>query len=559
MSVPATLDLREHARLAIRHMTANHDYQTGYPYFYVNVHASPPSATHDAWDLIDQLSRYIDSLILAREMTGDSHGADVEARYRRLLIQNLNPEDGLAYRPETPWSLPEAGMFDQSRALNALVTWWMKERGEELRGHIDRMVQGLWQIAVHVVKRRPGYAFCYHPYAGRFPDGWNPATVGETCCYSGGSLILPLVKYAEVSGDERALELGRRFVNYVVRESRVFRPDGSFWPDSMLPEHPHFHSRTLTMAGILRYALLVGDAELIAWVQRAFDWAMTTSGSFAWFPEGVGTEAFYTTKHSETCCITDMLHVALKLAEAGYSEYWTHAERFVRNHLIESQWTKEEWLPLPGREPPEDDAAHSFRDMGQRIMGGFAGRTRPNEFAADGFMMGCCCGAGPRALFLAWQQILTRRPDGLSVNLHLNRFSGEADVLSYLPHEGRVVVRMHSEGPLSLRVSRAVSDDGITVERNGQPAVYSRRGAFIRLEQVAPDDQITLRFPLRAEERAEPLLDWQLQLKWRGDTVVAMSPGGRRLPLYQRSHLDTDTCPERAFDPTERRDPGIEW
>lgn len=558
MQVPATLDLTDHARLAIRHMVGNHDYQTGYPYFYIHL-SDNPSASHNGWDLIDVLSRYIDSLILAREMTGDDHGMEIEENHRRLLIQNLNPEDGLAYRPETPWSLYEAEMFDQTRALNGLVTWYMQDKSPPLKAHIDRMVNGLWQSAIHIVKRRAGCAYCYFPYASRFPDGWNPATPGEPCCYNGGGMILPLVKYVEVSGDERALELARRFLHYIVDESHIFRPDGSFWPDEMHLAAGHFHTRSLSMAGVLRYALLVQDAELIAWVKRAFDWAMTTSGSFGWFPEGVGTEAYYTTKHSETCNITDMVHLALKLAEAGHEEYWTHAERFVRNHLLESQWTKEEWLPHPSGPSREDSPTQSFQNMEARIMGGYAGRTLPNAFTADGVMMGCCCGAGPRALFLAWDHILTRKPDGLYVNLHLNRFSRDADVLSYQPHVGRLDVRMHTEGPLSVRAPGSPAAEAVTVERNGAPIPYSWQGTYIRVDKAAPGDTITVSFPLAIEERTEDLLDWSLKLKWRGDTVVSMIPEGHHRRLYQRADQDTDICPQREMAASERRDSTIHW
>src|SRR5207302_1272567 len=153
MLVPDTLDLRDRARLGIGHMVANHDHQTGYPYFYINVTSDTPVATHNAWDTIDVTSRYVDSLILAREMTGDTRGRDVEERYRRLLVGNINPRDGLAYRPQLPWCLREAEMFDQSRALNGLVTWYLKERSPEVRQRIDRMVDGLWSIAIHIARR----------------------------------------------------------------------------------------------------------------------------------------------------------------------------------------------------------------------------------------------------------------------------------------------------------------------------------------------------------------------------------------------------------------------
>lgn len=556
---PNTLNLLDHARLAIRHMTANYDHRMGYPYFYINVLAEKPVATHNAWDLIDVTSRYIDSLILTREMTGDRHGMEVEEQFRRLLLENIHPIDGLAYRPETPWSVREAEMFDQSRALTALVTWYMKDGTQNLRRYIDRMVEGLWNSAIHIVLRRAGYAYCYYPYAARFEDGWNPATPGEPCCYSGGALILPLVKYAEISGSERALELGRRFLRYIVDESHIFRRDGSFWPEEMHLAAGHFHTRSLSMAGILRYALLVGDEELVQWVKRAFDWAMTTSSSFGWFPEGVGTEDFYTTKHSETCNITDMIHIAIKLAESGYPEYWDHTERFVRNHLIESQWYRPEWMQFPTDSLPEDTEMTSYQWMSERIPGGFAGRTLPNEFTADGVLMGCCCGAGPRALFLAWDHILRRRENGLYVNLLLNRFSREADVLSYLPHQGRVDVVMHSQGPLYVHIPGWVNREALTVEQNGIPIHFLTEKGFACVEKAEPGDRISVLFPLQEEITQEKLLHWTLQVKWRGNTVCAISPEGKRFPLYLRNDLDTHTYGEEEVDLSHRRDPSVRW
>jgi hypothetical protein len=231
----------------------------------------------------------------------------------------------------------------------------------------------------------------------------------------------------------------------------------------------------------------------------------------------------------------------------------------VRNHLLESQWSREDWLKHPSGDVPEDDAMTTRRHMDERIMGGYAGRTLPHEFVADGVMMGCCCGAGPRALFLAWEHILTRKPDGLYVNLHLNRFSREADILSYLPHAGRLDVHLHSEGPLHIRVPEAGDGGTMTVERNGAAARYTRSGGYIHVDEVTPGDRVSLRFPLKIETRNERLYDWPLDIKWRGDTVVHLGPEGRRLPLYQRGGMDTESYREREVPLTERRDPALDW
>ncbi|HEY0865826.1 MAG TPA: hypothetical protein VGE01_00520, partial [Fimbriimonas sp.] len=305
--------------------------------------------------------------------------------------------------------------------------------------------------------------------------------------------------------------------------------------------------------GVLRYAMLVGDRSLIPWVKKGYDFARQVSGEFGWFPEGIGTEDYYTTKHSETCNITDMLHLAVKLGESGYEDCWIHAERFVRNHLLESQWSRQDWLkPAPAELPP-DDAVNSRIDMHRRIMGGFAGRTLPNEFVADGVMMGCCCGAGPRALFIAWDHVLDRREEGLYVNLRLNRFSKHADVLSWLPHEGRVLVRMHSPGPLFIRVP----EPEVRVEVNGALVSYRRHGTYVRID-AGPEDVVEARFPLLVEDREIPLYGWRFDTRWRGDTMVRITPEGPRFPLYQRSESDTDACPMVEATP-ERRDPSVRW
>jgi DUF1680 family protein len=268
----------------------------------------------------------------------------------------------------------------------------------------------------------------------------------------------------------------------------------------------------------------------------------------------VGTEDFYTTKHSETCSITDMLHVAIKLAEAGHPEYWTHAERFVRNHLIESQWTREDWLPEPKTDLPGDDEVSTRRDMAEKIMGGYAGRTLPNEFVKDGVMMGCCCGAGPRALALAWQNTLVRKSDGLYVNLFLNRFSPQADVLSYLPHRGRIEIRMWSSGPLKIRQPDAQEAH---VSIDGAPVDPGASAGYLCFDRIGEGQSVMVEFPLSVEDREERLLDWDLRLRWRGDTIVSMSPAGHRLRLYERSSLDTDEVPVLRDGVGERRDPGI--
>ena len=79
----------------------------------------------------------------------------------------------------------------------------------------------------------------------------------------------------------------------------------------MIPDKPHFHSKSLTFLGILKYAILEKRKDLIEWTRRAYDWAYAQGAIFGWFPEGVGAMNHEPTPWSETCCTTDMIEIAL--------------------------------------------------------------------------------------------------------------------------------------------------------------------------------------------------------------------------------------------------------
>ena len=80
-----------------------------------------------------------------------------------------------------------------------------------------------------------------------------------------------------------------------------------------------------------------------------YEWGRSIGTGFGWFPEFVGMQA------CETCCITDMIDLAIMLAEAGWEEYWDDAARYGRNHLVESQFSDLGWLDqLPTKSEQEE-------------------------------------------------------------------------------------------------------------------------------------------------------------------------------------------------------------
>jgi hypothetical protein len=558
--IPDTLELTDRAELAIRHMTTNVDLRNRYlPYFYLNMGNDPPCCAHEGWDYGDVTARYIDALAGLRQMTGSRTGMGVEAKLKALLLRTFSEGDGLTYRQKHAWSNYEAGMFDQGRTLTALCSWYMATGDRKLLKRGEQMVCGLWDIAIHVVRKDRGYAFCSFPYGSWFPDGWNSAEPSEATCYGGGCDIHPLVRFHELTGFPLALELAERLVNLIVLESGVFREDGNFRPKSMFPEAPHFHSKTLTILGILRYALMIGRRDLVDWAQRAFEFALSCGTSFGWFPEGVGPTDADSTVWSETCCTTDMIEIAILLAKNGHPRYWNQVERFTRNYLAESQITDVSWIGKGSRKRRKDNDRFCFTDAKEKMLGGFVGRCIPHDLIADAHQMACCCGAGARALYQVMDNCVTTDRGRLTVNLLLNRRGSWGEVHSWLPHQGRVVVRPAKACAVRIRMPDWLSPASLDLSVDGEKRTARVVGNWLNVSDVCPGSAIEVRFEVPRFERREWVLMWTLDVSWRGDVVTGVLPRGEKRPMYDRGALDTDEVALRLKPPTPDGEPNVHW
>ena len=65
----------------------------------------------------------------------------------------------------------------------------------------------------------------------------------------------------------------------------------------------------------------------------------------------------------------------------------------------------------------------------------------------------CCTGNGSQAIYYAWEGIIQEKGNGVvQVNLIMNRFSPWIDILSYLPYEGKVVLKNKSAEEIFIRM-----------------------------------------------------------------------------------------------------------
>ena len=545
--IPYPLNLATRAKAALNYFIQNPDSEAGFqPYFIANLEADPPYLEHSEWDFGDVSSRFVEAIAYIRLMAGELSGLEVEAGLKEFMLSFLDPSDGLLYRPQSPYGpyqLASSGgragayIWDQGRALYALLTWYLTEGEEKVLKKAERMIDGLDKIAV-----RKGDA-CYFPTEAYLGNGkwldhplmWVPD----------GQPIDPLVRYFQLTGDRKALDLARKLARSVLtRKPLTFGPDGEMLRDA---HNTHFHSRTAALVGLLRLGIATGDEALIDFVEKAYKWARAQGSSFGWMPEQLRTP-----KWSETCSITDMINLAVLLAEIGKSEYWEDVERFTRNCLVESQILSQEILPRPWRKVPEKvPGSRSYDRVAERVVGGFVGSVFPNDryFQADwhdGFgISGCCSPSGTKGLYLAWSHIVTHHPDGIYINLMLNANTPWVEVHSFLPYQGRINIQIKKASKMYVRVPSWAPQKAVEVKRNGRRQDVIFQGAYLVQQGLKRGDKIEVTYPVRSHKLIEKVAGEEYFLQWRGYTLVGIEPPGKRMPLYQREEMNQTKVPLR--------------
>ena len=552
--MPDTVFLPDRARVAINCLTGclNPDKEF-LPYCLTDLTGSPPRMAHTQFDYSDHTARVIDALLLARALSGSQEGDKELAGLERLLFKGFG-EDGLHYTPDNPWSFRHANMHYQRSVINGLLALVLIKGSDVARQRLAGLTNALMVISI----KREGFA--YFPSVEYLPDGWprgdwNILSFGVDPANTNGRLLFGLTRTWELSGDRNARDLAVAYARHVMDHSSAYLPDGSF-ATGMEFREGHFHSRALTMLGVIRYGHGLGDARAVAWGRKVFDAACGNGTSFGWFPERLIKSRAH---GCETCAIVDMMEAAIWLARSGYPEYWETAERYLRNQLLESQVTG-----LDGLEDsagtgadPEWETTHR---VARRSLGGFAGWSQPNDLFSKVMhkwdLYTCCSAQGVRGLFNAWTNAVLAGNGETRINLLINHIGRHATVKSWLPHEGRLEITPRSDGDVLVRLPSWVDHRTLDVRVTGAKAEASFvTPQFARIASVAKGATVSVGFPVRESTRRETVLDVDYTTRWCGDTVMQISPEGERSPLYRRRQSPTGnvamvekSAPEISFN-----------
>jgi hypothetical protein len=160
--------------------------------------------------------------------------------------------------------------------------------------------------------------------------------------------------------------------------------------------------------------------------------------------------------------------------------------------------------------------------MPDRIVGAFGGRATKT-------VHWLCCGThGNMGLFYAWDGIIRFEDDTARVNLLLNRASPWMQIDSYLPYEGKVVLKNRVAKRARVRMPLWVDKQAVKCEVNRKGVPLGWCGQYVSVKDLAPQDEIVLTFPLKdwQADYTIPLLggqndDWAVP----GATPLTKTPG----------------------------------
>jgi hypothetical protein len=477
----------------------------GLPYF--NVFWTQPSeAAHDWPDLGDVMSRQWQGAVMLRNMTGRE--ASTEKTWQRKVLSLIDPSDALLHRPSTSYCKPVADWGDASLTLFALVTAAVDGGDEVLRQAAVKMAEGMLKGL----------------RSGRFPA--NPFAI-KSLMVAGR-----LLKY------EPALEAARILVDRSIIHGSTFTPDNTFGPSG------HMHGNLRSMVGAADYALTTGDPVLYSRIDALYRYVKTTGTSFGFLPEVIGRRGDIVA--CETCALMDFAGIGVTLANHGHPEYWGDMERLARNHFVESQVRDVSWLESDSGRP--DTAQFTYRDIGRRIQGAWAGWSSPNHILACRetlnahwggpelknkvrVLQNCCGGSGVHGLFILWKNAARFEAGTLSVNMHIDKKLPQAEIHCEQPYRGVLRIDMNADSGVRVRIPEFTSAVEMKVRVNGADLPNAARsfGNFVELGQLRAGDRIEVAYPLPI--RTEDIVignpgfrQWRYRATWKGDTVIRMEP-----------------------------------
>lgn len=500
---------------------------------------TPAEVAHDWPDFGDVMTRALQGAVMARRMTGQASTS--EGPWLKKALGYIDPHTGLLTRPKTGFSEKVADPGDYALTLYALVTVYDDSRDPAIAEVVRKMVDAFPKIK----REDPGFM---------------------------GFVIKSLMAAARSLDYPVAAKYAGECVDLIMNRMPIIQPDNTY------PINGHMHMFTRALVGAADYALYTRDAVLYSRIDATYRYVRSLDPGFGFIPEVVDRQGDVIA--CETCSLMDYVGIGVTLANNGHPEYWGGIERLVRNQLAESQAVDNSWLVSDPNS--KDNEQFSHREIGERMVGAYAGWSSPTHFLAareelhwggpelrgkTRAFQNCCGGSGTHGYYIAWKHASQFSGGTLRVNLHIDKLLPQAEIRCNQPYEGLLVVTLRQACDLSIRIPDFASSSDVSVTVGGQKVPFAASGNYLTLKGRAAGDRIEMRYPLptkvetvtignkKAGERGKvwyPLMEstgaktegefnrYTYRVTWVGDTVVKMEPVG--------------DMPEKGFSDFDRKE-----
>ena len=235
-SVPDTLDLADHGRMAINGVLGSLNPALDYECAFLAIlDVHPAYMLHWSSMVSGVMPKYIEALPMLRVMSGSQQDRGIEQGFFDSVLRNM-ADDGLIYdraldsRPwnvgvfygKRDWNEDYANMAGNGRFIAGLIFMYQYTGDEVWKERAKRTAERMLELTVS----EGDMAWYPNPGLGNdfsYPrkSGWTtkkpPERVNE--CFEGASmfyLFQPLrgfARYYALTGDERFLEISRKFIN----------------------------------------------------------------------------------------------------------------------------------------------------------------------------------------------------------------------------------------------------------------------------------------------------------------------------------------------------------
>lgn len=480
------------------------------PFFLLHLRPEP-RLEHQIWDLGDMCSRYVDALILGRQMTGCTAYQEEERCLRDLLHHHCDPF---------------ANPFMAGRMLITFVDEYLQEPSQENRKRVDDLIARI----ISKLTFESDYAFYF-----KAPAGWSsmkqPVFGNYTPypTYPLGGVVLALSRFVQSVDSSSGEDLLDRLCRFILDVSGTFDPNGRF------QGHTHSGGILTAASGILRRAIHQGDSPVMGRMKNAFDWTREYSSSWGWVPDGLGDTAH---PSSETCSITDAIHLGLLIAKHIDANYYDIVERYARNQLMENQFLRPE-LAVP-------QGNHSQREaVTKALYGSWASWSLPNSLDNGlNAVEGCCLGSGIRGCYLVWEYAVTKEAGTVMVNMAFSRNSPWIEVISYQPYQGRLDILVNNAPVLRVRIPGTVKEADLRISVDGKPVPSGRlTNRYLEFRGLEKGNRIRVEYPLLEQRSSEEVSGNIYEAHWRGNTVIGIRPEGQLYLLFQRKWMEREDAP----------------